>query len=102
MSQQDTVITYGGPKRTRGATADRPVGVAAGFTFYDETLDKELVWDGAVWRDPQGYNAALARSGATAARPAGAPVGFMYYDTTLTLPVFWDGVGWRNAAGVAA
>lgn len=96
------VITYGGPKRLRGTTAQRPAGVADGFTYYDTDIDREVVWDGTVWRDPAGFDVSKAKSGATAGRPTGVPVGFMYYDTTLLLPVFFDGTGWRNAAGVAA
>lgn len=35
-----------------GASAQRPQTPATGFEFHDQTLGKNIRWDGKAWRDP--------------------------------------------------
>ena len=37
-----------------GTTAQRPVGINTGTTFYDDTLAAMISWDGAFWRNGSG------------------------------------------------
>jgi hypothetical protein len=37
---------------TTGVTASRPVNPVRGQSFHDQTLNKTIVFDGKVWRDP--------------------------------------------------
>ena len=34
------------------STANRPVGVRAGYRFHDTTLGYDIIFDGATWRNP--------------------------------------------------
>lgn len=37
-----------------GTTAQRPLVVQAGFTYYDTTITAPVWWDGAAWVDSTG------------------------------------------------
>lgn len=39
------------PTRSFGITADRPANVIIGYKYYDTTISREVVWNGASWVD---------------------------------------------------
>lgn len=72
-----------------------------GFVGFDETIKKQISWDGTQWRDGSGFTAAPTR-GASSGRPIGehlengetvgilksTDVGFEYFDTTLNKKIY--------------
>lgn len=36
----------------QGPTSGRPIAPAAGARYSDTTVGREVMWDGATWRDP--------------------------------------------------
>jgi len=87
-----------------GVSSNRPSNdlLYAGFTFFDTTLGKMIVWDGTAWVNMDG-SPLLAHAGTTAQRPSAsdAGVGFTYFDTDLGKMIVSDGTDWVNMDGTA-
>lgn len=90
------------PAITKGTTEERPLIGAddGGFTYYDTTLKKNILWDGTTWVDGMGFPAGLTR-GTTEQRPVlgSTDYGYIYYDAELGKCIVWNGIKWINTDG---
>ena len=88
--------------RRSGTTAQRPTldNTFIGFTYYDTTIQKFIMWNGTAWRNMDG-TALLVNKGTTAERPTITVNGwgYQYYDNDLKKPIWWDGTAWKDATG---
>lgn len=88
-----------------GTTAQRPVlqSSDAGYTYYDTTILKLIVWTGGTWRESDGVLAGTKRYGTTLERPTVADnyiyAGFTFGNSTLQCLEYWTGGTWRRADG---
>lgn len=87
----------------RGTTEKRPTlnSSYAGFSYFDTTLYKSIVWNGWKWIDKDGNPADAKKQGATSDRPSNIQIGFIYKDTTLDKLIIWNGTAWVNMDGTA-
>ncbi|MGO9006611.1 MAG: hypothetical protein ACLQIQ_07500 [Beijerinckiaceae bacterium] len=49
-------VAFSGPTSARPTATVAPYAATAGLPFYDTTLGKVIVYDGATWRDPTNGN----------------------------------------------
>ena len=85
--------------RQVGETGQRPWGayIIKGYRFYDTSINKDIIFDGTIWRESDGNEAGIIRCGTTENRPnnlTSKNKGFQYFDTTLNKPIWWNGTRW--------
>ena len=88
-------------KKKVGYKSDRPTDIPNGFTFYDSTLRKMIIWNSAKkeWLTSDGNPADAKNQGSSEDRPSNVNIGFIYKDTTLNKLILWEGSKWVNLDG---
>lgn len=103
VPQTVTTLAGGGP------TSQRPTNPSQWFHYYDTDLNREAVWNGAVWiisnsgptgpQGPQGPQGPAALFGPTAMRPSNPAPFQRYFDTDINTEIWWERGAWRTVAG---
>lgn len=85
----------------RGTTEKRPTlnNSCQGFSYFDITLQKSIIWNGWKWIDKDGNPADAKKQGTTEERPTNINIGFAYKDKTLNKLILWEGTKWVNLDG---
>lgn len=82
-----------------GNNSQRPNNIKIGFKYMDNTLGKNIYWDGKSWIDSNGNPADALKKGTTSQRPTGVQIGYTYKDTDLGKWIIWGGDAWENIDG---